>query len=98
MTFSAALATVPCSRTSLWPKDVSKVLASSALPIFGLAAAGLIAKMTNHGDRQTPRQTASVQALRQSRDARSALMDGREFFLRSSSNDRQPPALGARLP
>ena len=34
---------VPCSRTSLWPKDVSKVLASSALPIFGLAAAGLIA-------------------------------------------------------
>jgi hypothetical protein len=43
MTFSAALATVPCSRTSLWPKDVSKVLASSALPIFGLAAAGLIA-------------------------------------------------------
>jgi hypothetical protein len=43
MTFSAALATVPCLITSLSPEDVSKVLAGSALPIFGLAAAGLIA-------------------------------------------------------
>jgi hypothetical protein len=43
MTFSAALAMVPYSITSLWPEDVSKVLASSALQIFGLAAAGLIA-------------------------------------------------------
>jgi hypothetical protein len=36
MTFSAAFATVPYSITSLWPEDISKVLASSALPILDL--------------------------------------------------------------
>src|SRR5437762_6379589 len=97
MTFSGALATVPYSITSLWPDDVSNVLASSALPIFWTCRRRSNRLNDVHGDRQTPRQTASVQALRQSRDARSALMDGIKFSFTSSHN-RQPSAPGATLP